>query len=271
MSIFRLAATNYNSSAWDVSRAEFFQSISVASRETSPTDLFFKPDGTKMYIIGSDSDRIIEYNLSVPWNISTAVFSQNLSVAVETGPAGLFFKSDGTIVYFVGTTQERVYGGNLNTPWDISSGSSSSSLDISSVSSSPQGLFFKPDGTKMYVANGGDGSTVSINEFNLNPAWAVATAVYNQTLPLTLPDFFTAPTGVFFKPDGLKMYVSTSFQTHIREYNLATPWDISTAVYSQLFDPPADLGNPTGVFFAPDGLVMYLVGTGDLVAQFNLR
>jgi len=39
-------------------------SFSVSSQELVPQDLFFKPDGTKMYIAGGAGDDINEYDLS---------------------------------------------------------------------------------------------------------------------------------------------------------------------------------------------------------------
>ena len=37
---------------------------SVSSQDTAPTSLFFKDDGSKMYIIGRTTDDIFEYDLS---------------------------------------------------------------------------------------------------------------------------------------------------------------------------------------------------------------
>jgi sugar lactone lactonase YvrE len=51
------------STAWDVSSASFLQLFSVAAQETVPQSVFFKPDGTKMYVIGTASDVIWAYDL----------------------------------------------------------------------------------------------------------------------------------------------------------------------------------------------------------------
>ena len=49
------------------------QTFSVAAQELNPTGLFFKPDGTKMYVVGDRHD-VYEYDLSSAWNVSTASF-----------------------------------------------------------------------------------------------------------------------------------------------------------------------------------------------------
>jgi hypothetical protein len=58
------------SSAWDISSATFLQSFSVAAQETNPEGVFFKPDGTKMYVVGSTGDDVNEYDLSSAWDVS---------------------------------------------------------------------------------------------------------------------------------------------------------------------------------------------------------
>jgi sugar lactone lactonase YvrE len=63
-----------------------------------------------MYIIGISNDRVHEYALSTAWNISTATFVQNFSVAgQELTPNAVFFKPDGTAMYIVGTSSDAVY------------------------------------------------------------------------------------------------------------------------------------------------------------------
>ena len=143
----------YNlSTAWNVSTAVFLQRFSIATQETNPQGLFFKPDGTKMYIIGDTGDDVTEYNLSTEWNVFTAAFFQNKSVAAqETEPRGLFFKPDGLKMYIIGRNGDDVNEYNLSTAWNISTAVFLQNFSVAVKESVPHGLFFKPDGTKMYV------------------------------------------------------------------------------------------------------------------------
>jgi sugar lactone lactonase YvrE len=50
--------------AWDVSTAAYLQEFSVLAKESTPQGVFFKPDGTKMYTIGSSGDTVDEYDLA---------------------------------------------------------------------------------------------------------------------------------------------------------------------------------------------------------------
>lgn len=255
------------SGAWDITTAVYRHTFGVASHYTRPRDLFFKPDGTKMYVIGSDVDKVNEYDLRKPWDLSTASYLQNFSVATEDiEPRDLFFKPDGTKMYVLGDAGKDVNEYDLSTAWDISTASYLQLFSVSTQEISPQGIFFKPDGTKMYIAgNAGD----DINEYDLSTAWNVTTATYLQNFSIAAQD--TSPESVFFKPDGTKMYVVGNTGNDINEYNLSTAWNVTTASFLQLLSVHTQDVSPRGIFFHPDGTKFYTVGTDeDSVHQYEL-
>jgi DNA-binding beta-propeller fold protein YncE len=247
---------------WNISTAVFVQNFSVAAQETDPIGLFFKPDGTKMYVVGAVGDDVDEYDLSTAWNISTAVFAQSFSVAAqETVPADVFFKPDGLKMYVLGLAGDNVSEYDLSTAWDVSTAVFVQTFSVAAQDTTPFSLFFKPDGTKMYVvgAVGGD-----INEYDLSTAWDVSTAVFVQSFSVPVPF------GLFFKPDGTKMYVVYRAGV-VNEYDLSTAWNISTAVFLQNFSVVAQDSNPLGLFFKPDGTKMYVLGrTGLDINEYDL-
>lgn len=202
--------------AWDTSTATYSQNFSIAGQETVPSSLFFKPDGTKMYISGSLQDKVHEYNLSTTWNISTAVFSQSFSVQPEDGaPFGLFFKGDGTKMYVVGDVGNDVNEYNLSTAWDISTASYLQNFSVISQESLLTGLFFKDDGTKMYVLGYGDDN---VNEYDLSAAWDISTASFNQSFYVGLQE--PIPMGLFFKGDGTQMFIAGQNSDRVHTYSL---------------------------------------------------
>ena len=139
---------------WDLASASIppYQKFSVAVQDTSPSGLFFKPDGTKMYVLGDSGNDVNEYNLSSAWDISTASYVQNFSVAVEeTIPHSVFFKPDGTKMYVIGFVGDAVNEYNLSSAWDISTASYVQNFSVAAEEIQPTGLYFKPDGTQMFV------------------------------------------------------------------------------------------------------------------------
>jgi sugar lactone lactonase YvrE len=240
------------------------KSFSITSQETAPVGIFFKSDGTKMYINGSSGDDINEYNLGTAWDVTTAVFSSSFSTSgQDTAPADLFFSSDGTRLYVAGDTNNTIFQYSLGTAWDISTTSYSSiSFSVAAKDTNPSGIFFKSDGTKMYVCGT---SSDSVHEYDLGTAWNVSTATFLQSFSLSSQD--TVPASINFNNDGTKFYIVGSTNDNIYEYNLGTPWNISTAVYYGRTYVGNQEATPTGLYVTTDNV--YVVGsTSDTVFQY---
>jgi len=260
------------STAWDISTASYSQSYNVSTQESTPNGVFFKSDGTVMYVVGSSNDQVYQYSLSTAWDVSTATYVQSFSVSFVGlyGPAGLSFKSDGTKMYVIGNSSDGVFEFSLSTAWDISTASFTyPSTDYFSVAAQeilPTGIFFKPDGTKMYVLGySGD----NVNEYSLSTAWQISTASYVQNFSVAAEEGTSQ--GLFFKPDGTKMYVIGSQGDDVNEYSLSTAWDISTASYVQRKWVAPEDNSPSAVFFKDDGTKMYITGTtGRNVYEYSL-
>ena len=94
---------------------------------------------------------------TVGYNLAGASYdSKSFSVAGQTTlPVGLRFKSDGTKVYVLSTSASDVmYQYSLSTAWDVSTASYDSvSLSVATQTTSPIGMYFKADGTSVYVAS----------------------------------------------------------------------------------------------------------------------
>ena len=116
-------------------------------------------------------------------------------------------------MYIIGHTGDDVNEYDLSTGWDISTASYSQSFSVSGQETSPRGLHFKPDGTKMYVT--GDTGD-DINEYNLSTAWDVSTATYNQNF--SIQRYILTPEAMFFKPDGTMFYVMGQSSDFIQQY-----------------------------------------------------
>jgi len=245
-------------------------SFSVATEETGPTGVFFKPDGAKMYVIGIIGIDINEYNLGTPWDVSTATYLQNFSVsAQENGPSDLFFKPDGTKMYTAGNVGDSIYEYNLSTPWDVSTATYLQNYSVAAQNTVPAGVFFKPDGAKMYMV--GSSPSQSVYEYNLSSAWDISTSSYAQAFSVSSQE--SLPRGITFKPDGTKMYINGQTGDDLNEYSLSTPWNISTATFTVAtfsFSAQGATSNQ-GVYFKPDGLSFFIIdATLDSVLQYDI-
>ena len=209
------------STAFNVSTATFVRLFSTAAQDTSPQDVFFKPDGLTMYVVGSTNDTVFQYTLSSAFNISTASYaSKSFSVtSQETNPTGLWFKSDGTVMYVIGTTNDTVFQYTLGTAWDVSTASYASiSFDINSQEGTPNQVNLSADGLTMWILGaGGD----DISQYALGTAWNVGTATFVNSFYVGFQE--TAPAGMFIDSTAdNRVYIVGTTNDTVFQYNTAT-------------------------------------------------
>tara|TARA_B100000424_G_scaffold40375_1_gene27077 strand:+ start:301 stop:2838 length:2538 start_codon:yes stop_codon:yes gene_type:complete len=220
-----------------------------------PQDIKFNNDGTKMFVVGDNSNAIREYHLTTGFDISTASYDSLFSVnSQDTNPRGLAFNNDGTKMFVAGWKNQRVFEYHLTTGFDISTASYDSNLSISSNASGSKGLAFNSDGTKMFVNC--DNSSDEVVEYTLSTGFDVSTASYDSSFVTQSQD--TSPQGLAFSNDGKKMFVAGDTGDDINEYTLSTGFDVSTASFVGSFDVSSQGTTPTGITFNNDGTKMFI-------------
>lgn len=272
---FTLKVTGANvAETYDIANASYdSKSFDVSTQQTRVEGVVFKDDGLAMYIVGTDTDMIHQYTLSTAWDVSTASYA-NKSLAIGTqdnNPKAIQFKNDGTSVYIAGSENDSVYQYNLTTAWDVSTGSyASKSMSINTQDLNPAGMFFKPDGTKVYIT----GTTNDkVYQYALTTAWDISTGSY-ESKSLSVGSQANYPRGVFFNANGDEVYVNANVlftSADVFKYTLSTAWDVSTGSYSGVSFSTASEGYfPTDLFFKPDGAKMYVSEeSNDKIYQYS--
>lgn len=245
-------------------------SFSIASQDAAPTGIYFKSDGTKLYMSGRFYDAIYQYSLSTAWDLSTASYdSVSFSVATEaTFPETIQFKTDGTSFYTIDRSNDNIYQYDLTTAWDISTASyANKSFSVNTQEGAPYAIFFKSDGTKVYMT-GAVNDTVY--QYSLSTAWDISTASYDS-VSFSVSAQLSSPSALFFNPDGDKFWAIGSITRRVYQYSLSTAWDLSTASYDSInFATFSQDTEPHGLFFKSDGSKMYTIGnTNDNVYQYS--
>ena len=255
------------STGFDVSTASFVDSFSVSSQETNPHTVTFNDDGTKMFVAGDIGDDVNEYALSTGWDVSTASFSDNFSIATEeTDVSGMAFNPAGTKMFIIGTTGDDVNEYTLSDAFNPIATDFVDSFSISSQDTTPYGLAFNTDGTKMFMV-GWDGDDV--NEYTLSTGFDVSTASFVDSFSVSSQD--NSPAGVTFNTDGTKMFVVGWNGDNVHEYTLSTGFDVSTASYVDGFSVASQDTQPFDVVFNSDGTKMFIMGyANDTVYEYNL-
>ena len=154
-------------------------SYSVAVEETKPYGLDFNSDGTMMYVTGNNSDSILQYSLSVGFDLSSTinlVRSNNLRVLMERNPlelSGIEFNANGTRLFIIDTRDNGVDEYALSVGFDISTITHVGFLALSDEEANPSGIAFNNTGTKMFITgNQGD----EVNEYSLTCPFKVTSS-----------------------------------------------------------------------------------------------
>jgi len=247
------------------------KSKDVSTEVSSLQGGFFKSDGTKMYVVDSaGSNSVYQYALSTADDVSTASYeSKSFSFTTQDGtPEDVFFKSDGTKMYMLGRQFDTIFQYSLSTAWDVSTASYDSvSLSVTSQDTAPQSLFFKPDGTKVFITGTGVNRAIA---YDLTTAWDVSTASYNSEFFILTSQTNNAK-GIEFNSDGNKMFITESQNDAVHVYALATAWNVSTASYTNVaLDVSSQDLTPEGGRFNSDGKKLYMFGgSSETVYQYS--
>lgn len=244
-------------------------SFSVSSQETAPSSLFFKSDGTKMYVCGTSGDDVNEYSLSTAWDVSTASYTTAFSVSANAlNPEGIFFKPDGTKMYVWGISSSVIAEYDLSTAWDVSTASLNDTATFTTQVpvNNGQDITFNGDGTKLYII----GANPNIYQYSLSTAYDITTATYDS-VSINVSTYSNSPADLTFNSDGTRLYVVSFGADTVAEYALTTAYDLSTASYNNVsFDISGQMGTSQGLYFKPDGTKLYITGqTADAVYQYS--
>ena len=215
------------STAFDISTASYDSvSFSVTSQDADPVDIVFNTGGTKMYMVGYQTDRVYQYSLSTAFDISTLSYdSVNFSVGTQdANPRAIAFNGDGSKLYVAGVTSDAVYQYSLSTSFDLSTASYDSvSLSVANEDTNVFSLLFNGDGSSFYIL----GTSDSVHQYSLTTAYNLSTASYDSvSFSVTSQDI--SPLGMAFNNDGTKMYISGGTGDSVYQY--------STVGYTQTLD-----------------------------------
>lgn len=252
------------STAFDISTASYDSvSFNVAATASSPRHFEFKPDGTKLYVLGYTNKSFYQFSLSTAWDISTAS-SDSVSFSFNSqddNPNSATFGDSGTKMIMVGLTQDTIFQYALTTAYDISTASYSSiSYDPTTQVSGPSHLAYNADGTKLFVSTYGSNA---IYQYSLSTAHNVSTASYDS-VTFSFASQGTNAYGFTFSADGTSFYTAIRSDDTIYQYTtsgtaLATVAYPSSVEFAGGTAPDAPANGETDIlsFYTTDGGTTY--------------
>lgn len=240
--------------------------VTTLTGELSPTGIFFHPDGSSMFFTGFTQDRAYELNMSPNWDITSFTLDPSFATGVDTSPNGIFLSPDGLKMFIAGDGSKAIHQYSLSSAYNLASPTLDGSFDVSAQTTFPRDVFFKPDGTKMYVAAGGGGG---VYQYALATPWVVTSGVTFET---SYTGFGYAIEDAIFSSDGTRMYVAEfAGNNDLYQFELGTAWDVSTAgpdgSPQTIIDFDTLIGvafaTPTSMKFSPDETKLYVMARGN--------
>ncbi len=259
---------------------QFKQSKDISDDTDDLRGIFIKPDGTRVYVTSDDATpTVIEYSLNVPFDISTATKTSQTNLLVSGGaamdkPHAIEFKPDGTVMYVIHSNSGSVgvEQFNLTTAWDTQTLSYDASLSISD-DVQIRALAFKSDGTRVYIAQRDHGR---VKQFDLSTPWDLSSAT-NKVESNAFTGEENNLRNIQFSSDGSFMYLGGNGGDDINRYKLPTAWDISTITHETIFSISSQTGEMRGFKFTANFTKLYVTGDdGDssddnVIYEYNLN
>lgn len=285
---------------YNLAKPELFSNVTagstlnVSSVDTLPQNFCFGSNGTRLYMTGSQNNRVYQFNLSTAYSIATATYSKTYdpkTVAVvyksSTDITGIAFNHNGRRMYLLlraygltSTNVRAVLQFALGTAWEIDTArwegaANYPKLAVNSIGgglnlNTVTGIRIVDSGTKIFFTNDDVNRIVQINlvePFNLGAASLQGTlSVHSQTV---------SPRNIYVSPTGHRLYVM-DLNGRVFQYNMSTPFNINSAGYTGQsvyigVNSLIEERYSTSLYFSSDGTSMFVAGHGkDVVVQLRL-
>ena len=268
---------------------QFKQSKDISDDTDDLRGIFIKPDGKRVYVTNDEDDddqSVIEYSLTTPFDISTAVKSSETLLTIQEGggsevmdnPHAITFKPDGTKMYVI---RSDATAGNtvaieqfsLSTAWDTSTISWTARTALQTgctLSLQTRGVDFKPDGTRIFIGN--EGNDI-IAQYDLTTPWDV-TSMTNQQCSPSIKSDEDKLRNIQLSSDGKFLYVGGNDGDDINKYSLTTPYNITSISLETSYSISAQTGDMRGFIFSSNFTKLYVTGdnggTDDVIYEYDV-
>jgi hypothetical protein len=246
-------------------------SIIFGSTEPNPSGFKFNNFGTIMYIVGLNSDTVIQYSLSIPYNVGSAVLTSNKSFSfIPQGgnPQDIAFNNTGTKMIMVTAVGDSCYQYTLSTPFDVSTATYDNvSLQLdNNYTNFPVGVSFDPSGSRMYIVCT---NYDNVAQYNLSTPFDISTATYASNFVFTPQE--EVPRDIVFNNDGSKLFMVGTISDSINQYSLSTPYEINTMSFDNIsIDLTAQEATVRMIACSPDGTKFFIGGNdNDTIYQYT--
>ena len=216
--------------AWDSSTIGTPTDYAITSLDNAPRAFDWNADGTEIFVMGTQyDDRISKATLSTAYDITTMTVDTNRA-NIEITSRGLYFANTGAYAFVCNKDNDQVVritaseDGNWIFNTAVEGQSAIDQVFEDSNITDPVSIWFKTDGTSMYVLN----YNQNIYQYTLTSAWDLSTASY-ASKSYAIAGQLGTPSSFAIDPTGTTLICNDLADNGgLKEFTLSTPWDIST-------------------------------------------
>jgi len=253
----------------DISSYSYSSLSGTITTDTTLTGIYFKHDGSTLYTMGDNLNKISLQLLTNKWDISSfEILSSSSPTLSSKAYSGLFVSPDGYNFYTQNTTDDLLHQYTSSARDDVTSinVTPKNTFALESVLGTAVGLIFKPDGTKLIYS---DFTSGRIYQRTLTTPWEI------NTLSATSTNYLVGASqlrGVTISSDGRKLYatIDTSSPNEIKEYYMTTPWDVTTLTPSGFsLNVASQTTAPQYVYMSPNNQYIFVSDTAEKIYQYS--
>ena len=238
-------------------------SLSLSTITDDVIQCVFSIDGDFLFV--NDDTSVYRFPLPTPWDITSNVSNNSFT---PTGEMGSFvFKPQGDKLYIGDIADVRIIEYDLPTPWDITTAIATGNILDLDNDFRPDNLLWRSNGLEFFILNN---IVNTVTKLHLDIDWNILTISYfSNNRSFT---GIQAPIALNWKPDGSKFFIlnTAGVQDRVEEYTSISPWNVTDAIEGSNFNVNNIENNPQAMWWRPDGLRCYIIGTSDdTVYQLN--
>lgn len=169
------------STEYDITTASLNFTATDVPNLTEPSWPEFTDSGNILLVADRAEDRIAQYSLSTPYDISNRSYDGSFSISSQgTSPVSIISVEGGSLVHIL-TSNSEIYEYTLSDSTDIRTASFSQLLDVSSESGSGQSIEWNSDGTELFYLGG---QNDSLYKYDVSTPYDIGTASFIESVNL---------------------------------------------------------------------------------------
>ncbi len=228
--------------------------------------LIFRPNGNEFFATSIGSGEIKKLSMTNSWDIPNASYFTNEQLIPSPNPIAISWKPDGTKYYIADFNDDTITEFTTIHPFNQSGATQTAQINVTTIQNRIVGMSWNPDGTMLFIIGTAQDR---INRLNFSVPYDLST--FTDPAIFFLVPGLRFPTGVFFRYDGLKFYVSNNdVSDTIVEFDMSIAWDITTATFVGDLDVDAITSSTQDLFLKNDGQRLYVIDVSGIIARFNL-